>query len=183
MANQGAAQAQSGATKLCPTCIKSPYPGALPTKNGTWQVCPTCAGQAVVEQQPIRVPFDLVMPNAVLTALQSGLVVTQQLDQDADLEVLSYEFNSTGTMSFQILDPSTGRVLSNSAVNGENGAGTAQLPRVLVEPYVWARSSVVKITFNDRSNAGNTVQFVFSGYKLYPRSNPAQGAQGAIVQA
>jgi len=47
---------------------------------------------------------------------------------------------------------------------------------------VWARSSTAKITFNDRSNSGNTVQFGFSGYKLYPRSNPAQGSQGAIVQ-
>jgi len=182
MAIQGGAQAQFGASRLCPTCIKSPFPGALPTKNG-WQICPTCGGQAVVEQQPIRVPYDLVMPNAVLTGNQTGLVVTQQLDQDADLEVIFYESNSTGNFSFQILDPSTGRFLSNKAVNGENGIGTAQLPRVLVEPYVWARSSIISMNFNDRSGAGNTVQVVFSGYKLYPRSNPAQGAQGAILAA
>lgn len=136
-----------------------------------------------MEQPPIRVPFDLVMPNGVLTALQAGLVVTQQLDQDADLEVIFLEANSTGLFSFQIIDPSTGRPLSNAAVNGENGLGTAQLPRVYVEPYVWARSSTVKIVLNDRSNAGNTVQIVLTGYKLYPRSNQAQGSQGNIVQA
>jgi hypothetical protein len=165
--------------RICPTCRGAGAIGKPPAA----QVCPTCGGQGVIQQQPIRVPFDLVLPNAVLTASQSGLVVTQQLDQDADLEVLDYITNSTGLFSFQIFDPSTGRALSNSAVNGENGTGTAQLPRRLVEPYVWARSSTLKVTFNDRSGGGNTVQLVFSGYKLYPRSNPSQGAQGAIVAA
>jgi len=175
MATQNAPQG----AKVCPTCHGAAAIGKPPVA----QVCPTCNGQGVVQLEPIRVPFDLVFPNGVLTALQAGLSVTQQLDQDADLEVLYYIANSTGIFSFQIFDPSTGRQLSNAAVNGENGSGTAQLPRVLVEPYVWARSSTAKIVLNDRSNAGNTVQFVFSGYKLYPRSNPAQGSQGAITQA
>jgi len=179
MATQGGAQASTGATRICPTCKGAAAIGRPPNA----QVCPTCQGQGVIEQQPIRVPFDLVMPNGVLTANQSGLVVSQQLDQDADLEVIDYEANSTGLFSFQITDPSTGRALSNAAVNGENGFGTAQLPRVLVEPYVWARSSTLKVVLNDRSGGGNTVQLVFTGYKLYPRSNPAQGSQGAIVQA
>lgn len=165
--------------RLCPTCKGNQIIGRPPQA----QACPPCGGTGVVETPPIRVPFDLVLPNAVLTANQSGLVVTQQLDQDADLEVIFIEANSTGLFSFQITDPSTGRPLSNSSVNGENGTGTAQLPRVYVEPYVWARSTTIKVTFNDRSGGGNTVQMVFSGYKLYPRSNPAQGAQGAIVQA
>jgi hypothetical protein len=165
--------------RTCPSCKGIGVLGRAPNA----QVCPTCGGQGTQQLEPIRVPFDLVFPNGVLTALQSGLVVTQQLDQDADLEVIDYISNSTGTFSFTILDPSTGRALSNAAVNGENGTGTAQLPRRLIEPYVWARSSTAKITLNDRSNAGNTVQIVFSGYKLYPRSNPAQGSQGAIVQA
>jgi len=136
-----------------------------------------------VQQQPIRVPYDLVFPNAVLLANQAGVVITQQVDQEADLEVIFIEANSTGLFSFTISDVSTGRPLSNAAVNGENGTGTGQLPRVYVEPYVWARSSTIKITVNDRSGGGNTVQFVFTGYKLFPRGNPAQGSQGAIVQA
>src|SRR5882672_2280107 len=160
--------------RVCPTCGGKGSLGQAPRA----QVCPNCGGQGAIQLEPIRVPFDLVFPNAVLTALQAGLVVSQQLDQDADLEVIDYIANSTGTFSFQVTDPSTGRLLSNAAVNGENGSGTAQLPRRLIEPYVWARSSTAKITFNDRSNSGNTVQFVFSGYKLYPRSNPAQGSQG-----
>src|SRR5258708_10227769 len=175
MATQNAPQG----ARVCPTCHGAAAIGKPPNA----QVCPTCGGQGTVQLEPIRVPFDLVFPNGVLTALQAGLVISQQLDQDADLEVIDYIANSTGIFSFQILDPSTGRVLSNAAVNGENGTGTAQLPRRLIEPYVWARSSTAKITLNDRSAGGNTVQIVFSGYKLYPRSNPAQGSQGAIVQA
>lgn len=175
----GSAQASTGATRICPTCKGRGAIGNPPNA----QVCPTCQGQGVIDVQPIRVPYDLVLPNGVLTASQSGLIVTQQLDQDADLEVIFYEANSTGLFSFSITDPSTGRNLSNAAVNGENGFGTAQLPRVLIEPYVWARSSTLKVSLNDRSGSGNTVQLVFSGYKLYPRSNPAQGSQGAITQA
>lgn len=170
--------AQAGA-KICPTCKGAGAIGRPPQA----QLCPNCLGKGVVQTDPIRVPFDLVMPNGVLTASQAGLVVTQQLDQDADLEVIDYIANSTGLFSLQIFDPSTGRQLSNSAVNGENGTGTAQLPRRLIEPYVWGRSSTIKIVLNDRSGAGNTVQLVFSGYKLYPRNDPAQGSQGAIVAA
>lgn len=120
---------------------------------------------------PIRVPYDWVFSNAVLTALQAGLVITQQFDNDADFEWLDWIANSTGLFSLQVFDSSTGRQLSNLAVNGENATGTAQLPRRLIEPYTVARSSTIKIVFNDRSGSGNTVQFVASGYKLYPQSN------------
>lgn len=165
----------------CPSCRGR---GVLPTRSGN-QVCPNCKGTGVIEQQPIRVPFDLVLPNAVLTALQQGVPQQQQVDQDADFEWVFTVANSTGLFSVQLTDPSTGRTLNsaNTPVNGENFAGTAQNPFPLVEPYVWPRSGVVKALFNDRSNAGNTIQLVLRGYKLYPRNNPAQGSQGALVQA
>lgn len=165
---------------LCPTCKGK---GAMPNGRGGNLLCPNCGGVGYIMQQPIRVPYDLVLPNAVLTALQAGVPVTQQIDQDSDFEWVFTVANSTGLYSISLLDPSTGRQLSTSNVNGENFAGTAQLPFPLVEPYVWARSSIVKALFNDRSNSGNTVQLVLRGYKLYPRNNPAQGSQGAIVQA
>lgn len=167
----------------CPTCATSKYKGALPTQQGKWQICPTCNGTTVVVQQPIRVPYDYVLPNAVLTALQAGVTSQQQIDQDSDFEAVWIVANSTGTYSVQITDPSTGRPLSNANVNGENFAGTAQLPFPLVEPYVWARSSIIKASFTDRSNGGNTIQLVIRGFKLFPRNNPAQGSQGALVQS
>jgi hypothetical protein len=167
------------APSTCPVCRGSGVLGHPPRA----QACPRCNGTGQIQQQPIRVPFDLVIPNVVLTALQNGVSGQQQIDQDADFEWIETVSTQTGIYSVQLKDTSTGRFLSNASVNSLNFAGTAQLPHVLIEPYIWPRSSVVLGIFNDLSNAGNTVQLVLRGYKLYPRSNPAQGSQGAIVQS
>jgi hypothetical protein len=135
----------------------------------------------VKPQQLTRVPFDLVFPNVVLTALQQNVAGNQQMDQDADFEWIETVSSQTGIYSVTLFDASTGRPLSPSAVNSENFAGTAQLPHVLVEPYVIPRAATIRGQWNDRSNAGNTIQLVLRGYKLY--RNPLDGAQGAIVQA
>lgn len=169
------------AAKTCPAC-QGRGVIANPMQRGM-QVCPLCGGSGVKQAQPFRVPFWYVLPNAVLTANQAGLTITQSIDQDADFEWIWIMANSTGTWSVTLTDPSTGRQLSSAAVNGENFAGTAQLPAVLVEPYIWARSTVMKAVFNDRSGGGNTVQLVLGGYKLYPQDAPMQGSSGAIVQA
>lgn len=163
----------------CPPCRGTGILGQPPRA----QACPKCNGTGQLQQQPIRVPYDLVIPNVVLTALQAGVPGQQQIDQDADFEWIETVSTQTGIYSVQLFDPSTGRQLSTAAVNSLNFAGTAQLPHVLVEPYTWARASVVRGVFNDLSNAGNTIQLVLRGYKLYPRNNPAQGSQGAIIQA
>ena len=166
---------------VCPACQGR---GVLANPSARqMQVCPLCGGTGQKQQQPFMVPYWYVLPNAVLTALQTGINVTQTTDQDADFEWIWIMANSTGIYSVQLTDPSTGRQLSNAPVNGENFAGTAQLPFPLVEPYVWARATVIKATFNDRSNAGNTVQIVLGGYKLYPRTAPQQGSSGQIVSA
>ena len=165
----------------CPTCKGNRILGRPPGA----QACPICNGTGVIQKQPIRVPFDLVFPNVVLTALQQNVPGQQQFDQDADFEWIETVSSQTGIYSVQLFDSSTGRQLStiNLSVNSENFAGTAQLPHVLVEPYIFPRSSVVRAIFNDRSNAGNTVQLVLRGYKLYPRDNPGQGSQGLITQS
>lgn len=167
----------SGTT--CPTCRGNRILGQPPRA----QACPVCDGTGVKQSQPIRVPYDFVFSNAVLTALQVGVPVSPQFDADADFEWIETVSTQTGIYSVQLTDTSTGRQLSTSAVNSLNFAGTAQLPHVLIEPYIIPRASVIKAVFNDLSNAGNTVQLVLRGYKLFPRNNPAQGSQGAIVQA
>lgn len=151
-------------------------------RSGGSQICPNCGGSGQ-RQQVLRVPFDYVFPNAVLTALQQGLPVVLVFDYDADFEHIFTVADSTGIWSVQVKDNSTNRTLSNAPVNGENYAGTAALPWPLVEPYVWARSASATATFNDRSNAGNTVQLVYRGYKLFPAAAPTQGAAGTIVPA
>lgn len=172
---------QLSAGRICPSCGgKGTLPAPVRNVN---QVCPNCGGSGTLQPPVIRVPYDVVIPNVVLTALQAGVIGQQQLDQDADFEWVWTVSSQTGIYSVLPFDPSTGRQFATAAVNGENFAGTAQLPFPLVEPYIWARSSLVKMTFNDRSNSGNTIQMVLRGYKLYPGGNPAQGSQGAIVSA
>jgi len=167
------------AGQTCPPCRGTGILGQAPRA----QACPKCGGTGVIQQQPIRVPYDLVIPNVVLTALQVGVPGQQQTDADADFEWIETVSTQTGIFSVQLVDTSTGRQLSTSAVNSLNFSGTAQLPHVLVEPYIIPRASVIRGVFNDLSNAGNTVQLVLRGFKLFPRSNPAQGSQGAIVTA
>lgn len=163
----------------CPVCQGRRILGQPPRA----QACPACDGTGVKQSQPIRVPYDFVFPNVVLTALQVGVPQAPQFDADADFEWIETVSTQTGIYSVQLTDTSTGRQLSSAAVNSLNFAGTAQLPHVLIEPYIIPRASVIKALFNDLSNAGNTVQLVLRGYKLYPRNNPTQGSQGAIVQA
>ena len=162
----------------CPSCRGN---GVLTANFGQKQVCPNCGGTGQKSPQVIRVPFDYAFPNAVLTANQLGLNDPMQFDQDADFEHIWWVASSTGTYSVLIRDTSTGRVFSNNPVNGENFAGSAAFPFPLVEPYVWARAGSVIATFNDRSGAGNTVQLVMRGYKLFPAAAPQQGSSGAIV--
>jgi hypothetical protein len=171
--------AAAGQSVVCPVCRGAKVLGQPPR----CQICPKCNGTGLNEQNPIRVPFDVVLPNVVLTALQQNVNGQQQLDADADFEWIELVSSQTGIYSVTLRDTSTGRLLSNNPVNSENFAGTAQLPHVLVEPYIYPRATTILGVFNDRSNSGNTVQLVLRGYKLFPRNNPAQGSQGAIVQA
>jgi hypothetical protein len=135
---------------------------------------------AANEQEVLRVPFEYVV-NQVLTALQdfNGAI---QIQQDADFEWVFRISSQSGTFQIQITDLATGRVLMNLPVNNANYLGTAQLPFPNLEPYIFARSSSIGVRLIDTSNAGNTIQVVFGGYKLFPASAQGQGSSGALVQ-
>lgn len=168
----------SGSQKLCRQCGGA---GRTATPNGRqWQQCQACGGSGQ-NQQVFRVPFDYVWPSMVLTALQANLPFTLQIDQDSDFEWIWTVGDRTGAYKIQLRDGSTGRTLSNTQVNDDNFAGTAQLPFPLVEPYLIARSTSMQATVTDLSNAGNTIQLVFRGYKLFPVAAPQQGSSGMIV--
>jgi hypothetical protein len=171
------------AQKICPSCMgRGMVSNPMQRTN---QVCPNCSGTGTQQQQVLRVPFDYAFGGGavVLTALQAGVASTVQIDQSADFEWIWTVASSTGLYSVQFTDASTGRTLSNAAINGENFAGTAQLPWPLVEPYLIARSGTMQGSFTDRSGAGNTIQMVLRGYKLFPVSAPMQGSSGQIVPA
>src|SRR5579885_2395095 len=58
-----------------------------------------------------------------------------------------------------------------NGINIDNWAGTAQGAAAfpLAVPYVMPATRVYSILFTDASGANNTVQLVFSGFKLWPR--------------
>lgn len=103
--------------------------------------------------------------SVTLTALASGSG-NVQTDNDADFEWRWLISSQTGTYSVQLTDRFTARPMSNGKVNNENLAGTAQLPFILPKPYLIRRTSSIQGDFTDRSNAGNTIQLCFAGYKL-----------------
>lgn len=104
--------------------------------------------------------------NVVLTALQAGLGANVQIDNDADFECRWFISSQTGIYSATLFDRLRARPLMPSNINGENLAGTAQLPFLLPKPLMLLRTAVINGSFTDRSNAGNTIQFCFAGYKL-----------------
>ena len=164
--------------------------GGMATPNGkAYQGCPVCGGTGVA-QNVIRVPWSLEFNTPALAVLQANVPVVVQQDTDADFEWLYtmatsiLSNNNPGLFSVQPQDLATGRLLSQSAVNGELFAGTGQLPFVMPEPYIISRGSAFKLIFNNRDNTSeqtNTVQVVLWGYKLFPASAPMQGSAGAIV--
>ena len=164
----------------CPSC--KGY-GVVNNARGQAQQCPNCGGAGVKPPAVIRVPFDYAFTTAVLTANQQGLQDPLVFDFDADFEWVWTVASSTGIFSVLITDRTANRQLANNPINGENFAGTAQLPFPLVEPYLFARATTALATLNDRSGAGNTVQLVFRGFKLFPAAAPQQGSQGVIVPA
>lgn len=110
--------------------------------------------------------FWYLLAPAQLAANQQGVVATVTIDNDADFEWRWIVANATGLFSVSLLDKFTSRPLMSAAVNGENIAGTAQLPFILPKPYLLRRTSTIQGTFNDRSGAPNTIQFCLVGYKL-----------------
>jgi hypothetical protein len=101
-----------------------------------------------------------------LTALQVGVLAQVVIDNDADFLCDRFIASSTGLFSVELLDKFRSRPFQTGAINGENIAGTAQLPLWLPNPFVIRKNAVIQGKFNDRSGAGNTIQFALVGRKL-----------------
>jgi hypothetical protein len=176
--------AQTTQAVRCPGCANSPKQGLPPGMiafGGKAQVCPMCEGAGQLQPTPARIPIWYPI-KATLTALQV-LVVTQQIRQEADFEWVFIMGTQTGTYTVQLTDGSTGRQITNAAVNNANFVGTAQLPFALLEPYIIARASVLNFILTDTSGAGNTIEIDLHGFSLFPQAAPGQGSAGMLVQS
>jgi hypothetical protein len=152
-------------TQQCPTCHGS---GKVPNpKTGQPMTCPTCNGTGVVSVTLDDLPFWYPINPPSLTALQANVQANVVIDNDADFEWRWIVASSVGTYSVSLVDRFTSRPLMPSNINGENIAGTAQLPFILPKPYLIRRTSTIAASFTDRSGGGaNVIQFALVGYKL-----------------
>ncbi len=103
--------------------------------------------------------------NVVLTANQVGVRNVIQIDNDGEFEWRSCIASSTGLFSVTLTNNFIKRPLMPTPINGENIAGTAQQPGFLPVPWRLKRTTIMQAEFNDRSGAGNTIQFCLAGYK------------------
>ena len=161
------------AQQTCPTCGGR---GAVANaKTGSPELCPNCQGQTTVSIGTDDLPFwylFLQNPNSttftiLANSTNNGAQVV--IDNDSDFLCDRLIASSTGLFSAYLVDRFTARPLTPSQavpVNGENLAGTAQLPFWLPKPYLFRRTSTIQGFFNDRSGAGNTIQFALVGYKV-----------------
>jgi hypothetical protein len=152
------------ASTTCPTCGGR---GAVANSvSGTPQTCPTCDGTTTVNLGTDDLAFWYPINPPALTANQLGVVAAVSVDNDSDFLWDRIYASSTGLFSVELLDRFTSRPLQTAPINGELYAGTAQLPFWLPKPYLVRRTSTIQAKFNDRSGAGNTIQFVLGGIKI-----------------
>ena len=149
----------------CPACSGAGAVGNL-VSGGKVQ-CPVCGGNGTVSTSGLGdLTFDYIFNPPQLTANQLGVPSIVNIADDYDFLVTEVKVNSTGLFSVTITDQLRNTNLSSAPVNGENYAGTAQLPRVLFSPWKLLRTATVVASFNDRSGANNTIQLALGGYKL-----------------
>jgi hypothetical protein len=141
----------------------------------------SAANAADGSDQVVEMAFWYTSPAIVLTALQGPLTFAIPINADSDFMALWLVANSTGSFSFAFQDNATGRSFMPSQVNNVNIFGTAQLPFPMLPPYTFQRQGSIGLTVTDTSNAGNTIQIVFAGKKIFP--NQAAGANAPTVAA
>lgn len=107
--------------------------------------------------------FDLVM-----TANQIQTDLAQSFPRDSSFLWTGLAGSSTSTYKLQIQLPD-GTLLTSAQVKNANIVGTAQFPVPIFPAVQVPAGGQIKIPIiTDLSGAGNTIQLVFLGVRLYP---------------
>jgi hypothetical protein len=103
--------------------------------------------------------------NYTLTALQSVQRVPVNIDRDSDFMLTGVNGSSTGGYNLNFRLPS-GRQVCSALIANTNLIGAANQPTSIGPPPVYrAGSTGPEIDLTDTSNAGNTIQVIFSGVR------------------
>jgi hypothetical protein len=142
-------------------------------QTGSPEPCPNCqsylTGTSGLDYRYLFSANPAQPAALTLTALQSNVGASLQVQNDSDFVCDRFIASSTGLFSVYFVDQFSARPLmpsQNVPINGENISGTAQLPYWLPKPWLIKRTSTVTALFTDRSNANNTIQFLLAGYKV-----------------
>lgn len=132
--------------------------------------------------------FDFAI-DAIVPANQVQLPVQWQILSDADFEWWwNLVFRTDGRLKLLMKEQATGRDFVGTTASassqpasfngiyvdlwGGQANNTAAFP--LAVPYIAPATRVYTLLFTDLSGAPNTVQLVFSGFKLWPRPKVAE---------
>lgn len=100
-----------------------------------------------------------------LTALQSITRIPVNIDRDADFLWTGINGSSTGLYNINVRLPS-GRLIASAIMFAANFVGTANQPTAIGPPPIYrAGSTGPELDLTDVSNAGNTIQLIFSGIR------------------
>jgi hypothetical protein len=165
--------ARQGATPF--SSYEEPLPQKSKCGKGVCLLDPTLDDG--FERQFFSYVLDRVVP---ASAVQDPNQV--QIGSDADFEwwwILASR--TSGLLKVMMKENGTGRdfigtstpsgAAAFNGINIDNWAGTALATAAwpLAVPYIMPATRVYQILFSDTSAAPNTVQLVFSGFKLWPR--------------
>lgn len=155
----------------CPTCG-----GAGTVQNPTGnlhQICPNCEGDGGDPGVERFFQYKYLTTPA-LTALQ--LLANQRIviSGDADFRIKMLMRRATGAFRIRLYD-SAGHYFSSSGEGGTNDRvpdnclfGDGQLPFLMVPYMQIPAGGFIAFDLEDTSNAGNTIELVFTGSKVYP---------------
>src|SRR2546430_2572491 len=155
----------------CPDCHGERH---VKTPDGKiWQTCPTCDGSGA--DPGVERFFEYkYLTTPALTALQ--LLSNQRIviSGEADFRIKMLMSKQTGAWRVRLYD-SSGHYYSSSGEGGTNDRvpnnclfGDGQLPFLVVPYIVIPAGGYVAFDLEDTSNAGNTLELVFAGAKVYP---------------
>jgi len=121
-------------------------------------------------------PFFLTLDSTPLT-LTAGQTtqVTTKIGDDGHVELFAFTAVSTGNFGITISEVKTKQTLMNGQITQTNGIGTANFPALFPLPYLVPAGYRLNFSFEDLSNATNTIFITLQGRKIWaPMLEPAK---------
>jgi hypothetical protein len=116
------------------------------------------AGTAAYVEEPA-----VYVVHFTLTALQQVQRIPVTIDKDSEFCLTGVNGSATGAYTLNFRLPS-GRLIASAQMSAANFVGTANQPTAIGPPQVYrSGSSGPELDLTDTSNAGNTIQLIFSG--------------------